>query len=163
MSMIAEFKKFALRGNMVDLAVGFTVGAAFTTIVRSLVDDLIMPPLGLILGNKDFSNYFFVLKQGPNELPSGASIAAARELGAVTLNYGQFLNNLIAFLVVALSMFLIIRMINKLDDTLERQFGGAEKSATEPSDKKCPFCLSTIPYRATRCPQCTSELPDPAA
>lgn len=163
MQLASEFKKFALRGNMLDLAIGFTVGAAFTTIVRSMVDDILMPPLGLIMGNKDFSNYFFVLKDGREPLPAGATIATARELGAVTLNYGLFVNNVIAFMVVALAMFLIIRTINRVDDQLERQFGRAEKSASEPSDKKCAFCLSTIPYRATRCPQCTSELPNPDA
>lgn len=161
MSVIGEFKKFALRGNMIDLAIGFTVGAAFTTVVRSLVDDVIMPPLGLIMGSKDFSNYFFVLKEGREALPLGATIARARELGAVTLNYGQFFNNVLAFAVVALAMFVTIRIINRIDDRLEKQFGQVEKAPAEPSEKKCQFCLTTIPYRATRCPQCTSELPEP--
>lgn len=157
MGMIDEFKKFALRGNMIDLAIGFTVGAGFTTVVRSLVDDLVMPPLGIIMGSKDFSNYFLVLK-GPEDLPAGLTIEQARELGAVTLNYGLFFNNVLAFLVVALAMFVVIRVINRIDDKLEKQFGQGEKAPSEPSDKKCSYCLSTIPYRATRCPHCTSGL-----
>jgi large conductance mechanosensitive channel len=158
MKVAREFKKFALRGNMVDLAVGFTVGAAFTSVARSLVDDIIMPPLGLILGNKDFSNYFLVLKRGRATLPQGATIQTAHELEAVTLNYGQFLNTLLGFLLVAVAMFIIIRVINRLDDQLERQFGVVPPGDEEPTDKKCRFCLSTIPYHATRCPQCTSAL-----
>ena len=158
MRIVSEFKKFALRGNMIDLAVGFTVGAAFTTVARSLVDDIIMPPLGLVVGTKNFSSYFLVLKQGREALPEGATIEAARELGAVTWNYGQFLNSIIAFLVVAAAMFAIIRAINQIDVRLERQFGPAA-SPGEPCDKKCQYCLSTIPFRATRCPHCTSELP----
>jgi large conductance mechanosensitive channel len=163
MPLAQEFKKFALRGNMVDLAIGFTVGAAFTTIARSLVDDIIMPPLGLVVGTKNFSNYFLVLKDGRAPLPQSATIETARELGAVTWNYGQFLNSLLAFFVVAVAMFIIMRIVNKIDASLERKFGQAQASADEPCDKKCQYCLSTIPYRATRCPHCTSELPTPTA
>ena len=162
MPLAQEFKKFALRGNMVDLAIGFTVGAAFTTIARSLVDDIIMPPLGLVVGTKNFSNYFLVLKEGRTPLPEGATIELARELGAVTWNYGQFLNSIVAFTVVAVAMFLIMRMVNTIDARLERQFGQAQAGQDEPCDKKCQYCLSTIPYRATRCPHCTSELSTPA-
>ena len=160
MGLIADFKKFALRGNMVDLAIGFTVGAAFTTVVKSLVNDVIMPPIGLLTGNADFSDLFWVL-----DLPEGVSepeggfqtLSGAQEAGAVTLNYGVFFNNCLALLIVALAMFLIIRAVNRLDEELDEAFGEKPPEG-EPTEKKCEFCRSTIPYRATRCPQCTSEL-----
>lgn len=148
---LEEFKKFALRGNVIDLAVGFTVGAAFTTIVQSLVDDVIMPPIGLLIGDVDFSDLAITLREATEAEP------------AVLLRYGNFLNNLVTFLIIALAMFVIIRLINHLDERLERQFGRAPKPADEPANKKCPYCLSTIPYQAVRCPSCTSHLDEPAA
>ncbi|MCC9602538.1 large conductance mechanosensitive channel protein MscL [Stieleria sp. JC731] len=156
MALIKDFKKFALRGNMLDLAIGFTVGAAFTTVVKSLVSDVIMPPIGLVTGNADFSDLFIVLK---GEIPEGgfATLADAQAAGAVTLNYGMFLNNCLSLLIVAVAMFIIIRAANRLDEELDERFGDPP-APEEPSDKKCEFCRSTIPYRATRCPQCTSQL-----
>jgi len=158
MSLVSEFKKFALRGNLVDMAVGFTVGAAFTTIARSLVDGVIMPPAGLLLGRSDFSDLFWLLRAGEAEPPPYATLADAQAAGAVTINYGVFVNAVLAFVLVALAMFLVIRAINRIDRQLERDAGAAEAAPAEPESKKCPFCLSTIPYKATRCPQCTSNL-----
>lgn len=163
MSLIQELKKFTTRGNMIDLAIGFTVGAAFTTVVKSLVNDIIMPPIGLVTGNADFADQFWIL-----DLPEGVTVPeagfqtlkAAQEAGAVTLNYGLFVNNCISLFIVALAMFVIIRVVNRVDEQLDDAFG-EKKPPGEPSDKKCEFCRSTIPYRAVRCPQCTSELPPP--
>lgn len=163
MGLIAEFKKFAIRGNVVDLTIGFTVGAAFTTVVKSLVADVIMPPIGLMTGNADFSDMFWVL-----DTPEGASIpeggfqtlADAQSAGAVTVNYGLFLNNCISLMIVAVAMFLVIRAVNRVDEQLDEAFGEPPPSE-EPSDKKCEYCRSTVPFRATRCPQCTSELTIP--
>jgi large conductance mechanosensitive channel len=157
MKIVAEFKKFALRGNLIDLAVGFTVGAAFTSIVKSLVSDVIMPPIGLLLGRADFANFFFLLKTGSKPGPY-ATLADAQAAGAVTINYGAFINNLIAFLIVALAMFAIVRVINRLDTKLEEEFGKEKPVAGEPTEKKCPYCLSTIAFKAVKCPACTSEL-----
>jgi len=159
MGIIDEFKSFAMRGNVVDLAVGFTVGAAFSTVARSLVDDIIMPPVGLLIG-QDFADSFIVLQEGNPEIAAQPyeTLALAQEAGAVTWNYGLFINTIITFLIVALAMFLIIRFINRLDAQLEEEFGEQPKEPSEPANKKCPYCLQTIPYRATRCPQCTSHL-----
>ena len=161
MNWIEEFKKFALRGNMIDLAVGFTVGAAFTTVVKSLVNDVIMPPIGLITGRAAFSDQFIALYT-PDDVtePSGGfqTPAQATEAGVVTLNYGEFFNACFSFLVIAIAMFLIVRGINRLDQQLEEAFGEPEKGDDEPSEKKCEFCRTTIAYRAVRCPHCTSNL-----
>lgn len=163
MSVLDDFKKFALRGNMIDLAIGFTVGAAFTTVVKSLVTDIIMPPIGLLTGNADFSDLFWVLHV-PSEAakPPGGfqTLQDAQTVGAVTINYGIFLNSCLALMIVALAMFAIIRMVNRLDEQLEGAFG-EPRSESEPADKKCDFCRSTISFRATRCPHCTSELTIP--
>ena len=148
--MLKEFKEFAMRGNVVDMAVGIIIGAAFGTIVKSLVADIIMPPIGLLLGNVDFSNLFIVLKQGSTAGPF-ATIAEAQKAGAVTINYGIFANTVISFLIVAFAVFLLIRAINKL----QRE---EEAPPEEPTTKDCPHCLSTIPIKATRCGHCTSEL-----
>ncbi|TWU15568.1 large conductance mechanosensitive channel protein MscL [Allorhodopirellula heiligendammensis] len=160
MTFLDDFKKFALRGNMIDLAIGFTVGAAFTTVVKSLVNDIIMPPIGLLTGNADFSDLFWVihLPDGVDEPQGGfQTLQDAQDVGVVTMNYGVFLNTCLALLIVALAMFVIIRMVNRLDEQLDEAFG-EPKPDSEPADKKCDFCRSTIPFRATRCPQCTSEL-----
>ncbi|MCA9916633.1 MAG: large conductance mechanosensitive channel protein MscL [Anaerolineales bacterium] len=155
--MFNEFKAFALRGNVVDLAVGFTVGAAFSTIAKSLVNDIIMPPVGLLLGQSEMSDLFWLLKQGSEKAAPYATLADAQAAGAVTINYGLFINNIIAFLVIALVMFFLIRGINRLENAIEDELGYGEEKA-EPTTKKCPYCISTIPRRATRCPECTSEL-----
>jgi len=148
--MLKEFKEFAMRGNVVDMAVGIIIGAAFGTIVNSLVSDVIMPPIGLLLGNVDFSNLFIVLKEGSAAGPF-ASLAEAQKAGAVTLNYGAFINTIISFLIVAFAVFLLIRGINRLR---KRE----EAPPAEPTTKECPHCLSTIPIKASRCAFCTSEL-----
>lgn len=158
MSFGSEFKKFALRGNLMEMAIGFTVGAAFTATARSLVDDLVMPPVGLLLGRNDFSDLYVLLAPGEAAPPPYASLAEAQAAGAVTLGYGAFLNTVIAFLLVALVMFLIIKAINRLDRQLEREAGAEETGGSEPENKKCPFCLSTVAARAVRCPLCTSYL-----
>jgi len=149
--MLKEFKEFALRGNVVDMAVGIIIGAAFGTIVNSLVKDVIMPPIGLLLGGLDFANFFLLLKGGS---PAGpyASLADAQKAGAVTINYGVFINAVVSFLIVAFVIFLLIRSVNRM----KRE---EEAPPAEPTTKECPYCLSTIPIKATRCPHCTSELP----
>lgn len=158
MKMLGEFKKFALRGNVIDLAVGFTVGAAFVTIVKSLVNDIIMPPVGLLLRKADFADLYVVLREGPKTDGPYATLADAQAAGAVTVNYGAFLNNLVAFLLVALTMFAIVRVINRVDEKLEVEFGREKPQPGKPTEKKCPYCLSTIPFMATRCPACTSQI-----
>ena len=148
--MFKEFKEFAMRGNVVDMAVGIIIGAAFGLIVKSLVVDIIMPPIGLLLGNVDFSDLFVVLKEGATPGPF-LTLADAQKAGAVTINYGLFINTVINFLIVAFAVFLLIRGLNKL----KRE---KEAPAPEPTTKECGYCFSTIPIKATRCPHCTSEL-----
>ncbi len=155
MGLLKDFKKFALRGNLIDMAIGFTVGAAFATVAKSIVDDLLMPPVGLALGSADFSNLFWLLRAGAETPPPYATLADAQAAGAVTLNYGAFVNNALAFLLVALAMFVIVRLVNRAHDALE---GSDPEAPGEPSDKKCPQCLSVVPYKATRCAYCTSPL-----
>ena len=148
--MLKEFKEFAMRGNVVDMAVGIVIGAAFGAIVKSFVADIIMPPVGILLGNVDFANLFAVIKEGTAPGPY-ASPAAAKAAGAVTLNYGIFVNTLISFLIVAFSVFLVIKNINRM----KRK---EEAPPTAPTTKECPYCLSAIPIKAVRCAHCTSEL-----
>jgi large conductance mechanosensitive channel len=145
--MLKEFKEFAMRGNVVDMAVGIIIGAAFGGIVKSLVADIIMPPIGLLLGGVDFSNIYLNLSGGDYE-----SLAAAQEAGAATINVGVFINALINFVIVAFALFILIRAINQLKRKEE------EAPAAEPTTKECPFCFSTIPLKATRCGHCTSQL-----
>ena len=158
MTILNEFKKFAMRGNVVDLAVGFTVGAAFSTIAKSLVDDIIMPVVGMLVGEVEFSDMFWLLKPGPEAPPPYVTLADAQAAGAVTVNYGLFINNIIAFVIIAVVMFFLIRGINNLEKEIEEEMGLAEEDDTQPTTRKCPYCVSTIPRKATRCPQCTSEL-----
>jgi large conductance mechanosensitive channel len=146
--MFKEFKTFAMRGNVVDMAVGIIIGGAFGTIVKSLVDDVLMPPLGLLLGGVDFSNFFLVLKPGGTPGPY-ASVADVKAAGAVSINYGMFLNSVVSFIIVAFAVFLLIRSIN----TMQRP-----APAAAPTTKDCQFCLSKVPIKATRCPNCTSQL-----
>jgi large conductance mechanosensitive channel len=147
--MLKGFKDFIMRGNVVDLAVAVVIGAAFSGIVKSLVDDIIMPPIGLLLGKVDFSNMFLVLKDGTKQLPPYTTPAMAKEAGAVTLNYGAFINNIIAFLIVAAAVFMIVRMVTRWY---------AKPVPVTPSTKPCPFCTLAIPLAAKRCPNCTAEI-----
>jgi large conductance mechanosensitive channel len=148
--MLKEFKEFAMRGNVVDMAIGIIIGAAFGTIVQSLVNDVIMPPIGLALGHVDFSNLFLVLKQGATAGPY-TSLDGAKKAGAVTINYGAFVNTIISFLIVAFAVFLLVRSINQLNRK-------EEAPTAAPTTKECSYCASSIPIKATRCPHCTSEL-----
>jgi len=148
--MLKEFKEFAMRGNVVDMAVGIIIGAAFGTIVKSLVADILMPPIGLLLGNVDFTNLFIVLKSGAAAGPY-ATLADANAAGAVTLNYGVFINTIISFIIVAFAIFILIRNLNRMKKK-------EVAAPAEPTTKNCPFCFTEIPIKATRCPHCTSEL-----
>lgn len=141
--MLREFRAFAMRGNLLDLAIGIVLGTAFGRIISSFVADVLMPPVGLLLGGLDFANLFLTLRGGP--FPT---VAAAKAAGAPTINYGIFLNTVIDFVIVAFVMFLVVRQVNRLQRQPE----------VTPTTKPCPFCLSTIPLRAVRCPNCTSDL-----
>lgn len=144
--MLKEFKEFAMRGNVLDMAVGIIVGAAFGQIVTSFVQDIMMPPIGRLLGHVDFSNLFLNLSETHYD-----SIAAAKAAGAATLNYGLFLNTVINFLIVAFAVFLLVRQVNRLAPK-------PAPAAPAPAMRNCPYCLSSVPAQATRCPHCTSEL-----
>ena len=144
--MLKEFREFAMRGNVMDMAVGIIIGAAFGKIVTSFVNDVLMPPIGLLLGNLDFSNMFITLSG-----PSAATLDAAKKAGAVTLNYGLFVSAVIDFVIVAFVIFLAIKQINRLRRP-------APAVAAAPTTKECPYCVSVIPLKATRCPQCTAEI-----
>jgi len=151
--VLKEFKEFIMRGNVMDMAVGIIIGAAFSAIVNSFVKDIIMPPIGLIF-KKDFANLFVVLKEGAlDPQPPYETLADAQAAGAVTLNYGNFINYVITFLIVAFAIFLLIRAVNRMRRATEKP-----KEAAAVTTRECPFCLSAIPIKATRCPHCTSEL-----
>ena len=142
--MLKEFKEFALKGNVIDLAIGIIIGAAFNKIVQSLVTDIIMPPIGMIMGKVDFSSLFINLSSTHYE-----TLAEAKKAGAATINYGVFISATVDFLIMAFVVFLMVRQINKMKK---------EAPIAAPDTKTCPFCLSTVPLQATRCPQCTSAL-----
>jgi len=150
MAIFKEFKDFAVKGNVVDMAVGIIIGAAFGAIVGSLVADVLMPPLGLLIGNVDFSNLFIVLREGAQAGPY-ATPAAAKAAGAVTLNYGLFINTVLSFLIVAFAVFFVIKAVNRL----KREQAPAPAA---PTTKDCPFCFTAIAIKAVRCPHCTSAL-----
>lgn len=151
MGVVKEFREFAVRGNVIDMAVGIIIGGAFGTVVKSFVDDVMMPPLGMLVGDVDFQDMLFVLRQGT---PSGPyeTLAAARDAGAVTLNLGLFINAMVSFAIVAFAVYLLVRGVNRL----KRK--GEVAPTPAPSTKDCPFCVSSIPMKATRCPFCTSEV-----
>ena len=149
-SIIGEFREFIARGSVVDMAVGIAVGAAFGAIAKSLVNDVIMPVAGLLLGNVDFANLFVVLREGTTA-PPYATLQAAQDAGAVTVNYGLFLNSIITFLIIAAAIFMLVRGIN----SVRRKEDGPPPPPTE---EKCRFCLMPVSIEATRCPHCTSEL-----
>jgi large conductance mechanosensitive channel len=147
--MLKDFKAFILRGNVLDLAVAVVIGAAFGAVVKSFTDDVIMPPIGLALGHIDFSNLFVVLKEGTKAPGPYATVAQAHDAGAVTLNYGTFINSIVTFLIIALCVFMIVRMVSKLS-----------ANPVPPPDnmKSCPRCTLSIPKAASRCPNCTSDV-----
>lgn len=146
MGLIKEFKEFAVKGNVIDLAVGVIIGGAFNKIVSSLVNDVVMPPIGMLFGKVDFTNLFFTL--GKEEYKT---LSEAKEAGAATINYGVFINNIIQFLITAFVIFLVIRQINKM----KRK---EEKKTEQPTTKECPYCITSIPLKATKCPNCTTSL-----
>ncbi len=150
--MVKEFREFALRGNVADMAVGIIIGTAFGAIVTSMVSDVLMPPVGLLVGNVDFADLFVVLRDGVETAGPYATLAAAQEAGAVTLNYGRFSNALLSFLIVAMAVFFLVKGMNQLK---RRE----EEAPAAPTTKDCPFCASSIPIKASKCPHCTSELP----
>jgi large conductance mechanosensitive channel len=151
--MLKDFRDFIMRGNVLDMAVGIIIGAAFGTLVSSIVKDIIMPPIGLVLGNVDFTNLFAVLKQGATPGPY-ASLADAQAAGAVTINYGVFINTIVSFLIVAVVLFFLIRAFVHARSRLE-----VKKAAPAvPTTKECPYCLSQVPLKATKCAYCTSEM-----
>ena len=150
-SFFNEFKKFIARGNVMDMAVGIIIGAAFTKIVNSLVADIIMPPISLLLGNVDFTNWFIVLRDGAETAAPYASLEAAKAAGAVTMNLGFFINSIISFLIVAFAIFLVIKSINKMREE-------PAPAPAAPTTKKCPYCFSEIDIKATKCPHCTSDI-----
>ncbi|NPA30946.1 MAG: large-conductance mechanosensitive channel protein MscL [Chloroflexi bacterium] len=147
--MLKEFKDFVMRGNVLDMAVGIILGTAFGAIIKSLVDDILMPPIGLLLGGVDFANLFIVLRPGTPP-PPYPSLAEAQAAGAVTLNYGLFINAIVYFLIIAFAIFMIVRTVQRWQE---------EEAPAEPTTKTCPYCYSEIPIQAVRCPYCTSELP----
>ena len=149
--MLKEFKAFAMKGNVIDLAVGIIIGAAFGTIVTSLVNDVIMPPIGLLLGNIDFKNLFVVIKQGSAAVGPYLTIEDATKAGAVTLNYGRFINTIITFLIVSFSIFILIKGLN----AAKRK---EPEAPPAPASKLCPKCATSIPVKAVKCPNCTSDL-----
>jgi large conductance mechanosensitive channel len=149
--MLKEFKEFVMRGNVLDMAIGIIMGVAFGLIVNSLVQDVIMPPIGLILGHMDLTNIFTVLREGSKAAGPYGTLAAAKAAGAVTINWGVFVNTIINFVIVAFAVFLIVKGVNKARRRPEPQ-------PAEPATKECPYCISAIPVKATRCPHCTSEV-----
>jgi len=150
--MLKDFKEFLMRGNVVDMAVGIVIGASFGGIVKSLVDDVLMPPIGLLLGRVDFSNLYLTLRDGATPGPY-AALAEAKKAGAVTLNLGLFANTVINFLIVGLAIFLVVRAVNRL-----KSLQKAPEPPAPPATRECPFCCSSISVRAVRCPHCTSSL-----
>ncbi len=148
-AVLNEFKKFIMRGSVLDMAVGIIIGGAFTKIVNSMVADVMMPPLGLLMGKVNFSNWFIVLKQGGTTPGPYESLTAAQAAGATTINIGNFLNSVISFLIVAACIFVLVKAINKINK---------RKTEDAPATKACPYCCSEIPLAAVRCPNCTSDL-----
>ena len=149
--MLKEFKEFAMRGNVIDMAIGIIIGGAFGPIVGSMVNDVLMPPIGLAMGGVDFSNLFVLIKEGSKAAAPYASLAAAKEAGAVTLNFGLFINTIINFIIVAFAIFIMVKAINKM----KRE---QPAPAAAPTTKECPSCLMTIPIKATKCGHCTSDI-----
>ncbi len=152
--MLKEFKKFIMRGNMIDLAVGMIIGSAFNSLVASLVNDIFMPIVGCFVGDTDFSNFFVVLSN-PDNLAVPATLAEAKELGLATLNYGSFITGIIHFLIMAVIVFMLVKTMNKMADLGKKKEAPAPAA---PTTKTCPYCQTEISIKATRCPHCTSQL-----
>ena len=155
MSLLKDFKDFIFKGNALDLAVGVIVATAFGAVVNSLVKDVIMPPIGLALGGVDFTNLYLQLNKAAVAVPAGTPLATAQELGAVTLNYGNFIMTIITFIVIAFVIFVLIRAIAKAKEAAKKNV-----KVEDPTTKVCPFCQTEISIKATRCPNCTSQLPE---
>lgn len=156
-----EFRDFIVRGNAIDLAIGIIIGSAFSAVVNSIVENLMMPPFGLLLGQVDFQDLFILLRQGEQVLPENATLEMARDVGAVTFNYGLFLTDLVSFILLGFGVFLIVRGINKIHqkaNKVKERTVGKEPKVEEHTEKDCPFCLKTISIKATRCPFCTSKI-----
>jgi len=147
--MLKEFKEFALKGNMMDMAIGIIIGGAFGTIIKSLVDDILMPPLGMLTGGIDFTNKFVVLREGAAAAAPYGTLAAAKEAGATVVSYGSFISNFISFLILAFAVFLMVKGMNRLRN---------QSPPPPPATKECPRCLGNVPLKATRCQFCTSEI-----
>ena len=152
--MLQEFKKFIMRGNILDMSVGIIIGAAFSKIADSLVNDILMPPIGLLLKGIDFSNIFLVIKKGVENEGPYHSLEAAKSAGAVVISYGVFVNTLITFFITALAIFLVIKAFNKMENSFVKK----EKEQKEITEKTCPYCFSNINIKAVKCPNCTSSL-----
>lgn len=152
MGLLKEFKEFASRGNVIDMAVGIIIGAAFGAITKSFVDDVLMPPLGMLIGGVDFSNIFVVLREGAAAGPY-VSLAAAKEAGAVVISIGIFIQTVLNFLIIAFAVFMMLKSINHL-----KERGQTPEPAAAPTTRECPYCTMTIPLKARRCPECTSPL-----
>jgi len=148
--MIKEFKDFIMRGNVLDMAIGIIIGSAFGTIIKSLVADVLMPPIGLLLGGVDFSNLFITLKQGAATGPYD-TLTLAQDAGAVTINYGLFFNAVVSFVIIAFAVFILVRSVNRLNRV-------KETPPAKPINKECPYCFTAIPIKAARCPHCTSQI-----
>ncbi|MBP7039573.1 MAG: large conductance mechanosensitive channel protein MscL [Anaerolineaceae bacterium] len=156
--MLGEFKNFITKGNALDLAIGVIIGGAFGSVVNGLVNDLLMPPLGLLLGNVNFSDLYIQLNRKAVALAPHTTLAAAREQGAVVLAYGSFLTTVLNFIIIAFCIFLLVKGIQKLRESAARLHKEESPQAAEPTEKLCPFCQTSIPVKAVRCPHCTSEL-----
>jgi large conductance mechanosensitive channel len=154
--MWKEFREFIMRGNVLDLAIGIIIGAAFGTIVNSLVKDIIMPPIGLLLGKVDFANLFWVIRGGDTNPGPYSTLADAQAAGAVTFNYGLFINTIVSFIIVAFAVFMVVKGINQMRRVTDRK--KEQTIAAAPTTKDCPFCATAIPIKASRCPHCTSQL-----
>lgn len=153
--LLTDFRDFIARGDVMDLAIGIIIGSAFSAIVNSVVNNLLMPPLGLLIGNVDFQDLFIILKQGQTALPADATLQMAKDAGAVTFNYGQFLTDVISFLILAFVIFLMVKGLQTVKNKVTKSETDVE---AEPTEKECPFCMKSIDIKATRCPYCTSEL-----
>lgn len=150
-NFVKELREFVMRGNVIDMAVGIIIGAAFGKIIDSLVKDVIMPPIGLLLGKVDFSNLYWQISPRDTVYPT---LQAAQDAGAVTINYGLFINTIISFFIVAIAVFMLIKMMNKLQNTIIKKEAATEEATT----KECPYCFTTINIKATKCPNCTADL-----